>query len=129
MERHRGAAPACFRATGFITAPFCVQCAKPVVHAGQLSPESLCADCLADPPPWARARAALRYDPQTRRLVLPLKQSAGTACEARVKSGDRVNAGQIIGEPAPKALGAILHAPMAGIVREVNSEQIILEKS
>jgi Na+-translocating ferredoxin:NAD+ oxidoreductase RnfC subunit len=63
------------------------------------------------------------------RLVLPLKQSAGTACEAKVKSGDRVSAGQIIGEPAPKALGAILHAPMAGIVREVSSEQIILEKS
>jgi Na+-translocating ferredoxin:NAD+ oxidoreductase RnfC subunit len=63
------------------------------------------------------------------RLILPLKQSAGTACEAKVKSGDRVSAGQIIGEPAAKALGAILHAPMAGIVREVNSEQIILEKS
>jgi Na+-translocating ferredoxin:NAD+ oxidoreductase RnfC subunit len=63
------------------------------------------------------------------RLILPLKQSAGTACEAKVKSGDRVSAGQIIGEPAPKALGAILHAPMAGIVRDVNSEQIILEKS
>ena len=63
------------------------------------------------------------------RLILPLKQSAGTACEAKVKSGDRVSAGQIIGEPAPKALGAILHAPMAGIVREVNNEHIILEKS
>ena len=63
------------------------------------------------------------------RLILPLKQSAGTACEAKVKSGDRVNAGQIIGEHAPKALAAILHAPMAGVVRDVNSEQIILEKS
>ena len=63
------------------------------------------------------------------RLVLPLKQSAGTACEAKVKSGDRVSAGQIIGEPAPKALGAILHAPMAGVVREVTNDQIILEKS
>lgn len=63
------------------------------------------------------------------RLILPLKQSAGTACEAKVKSGDRVSAGQIIGEPAPKALGAILHAPMAAIVREVNNEHIILEKS
>jgi Na+-translocating ferredoxin:NAD+ oxidoreductase RnfC subunit len=62
------------------------------------------------------------------RLVLPLKQSAGTACLAKVNKGDRVSAGQIIGEPAPKALGAILHAPMAGVVREVNAEQIILEK-
>ncbi len=65
----------CFRQTGFITAPFCAHCAKPVVHDGQLSPEGICAQCLADPPPWRRARAALRYDQQTRRLVLPLKHA------------------------------------------------------
>jgi Na+-translocating ferredoxin:NAD+ oxidoreductase RnfC subunit len=63
------------------------------------------------------------------RLVLALKQSAGTACLPKVKNGDRVNAGQIIGEPAADALGAILHAPMAGVIREVNAQQIILEKS
>jgi Na+-translocating ferredoxin:NAD+ oxidoreductase RnfC subunit len=62
------------------------------------------------------------------RLILPLKQSAGTTCLAKVNRGDRVSAGQIIGEPAPQALGAILHAPMAGVVREVTAEQIILEK-
>jgi len=39
-----------------------------------------------------------------------------------------VSFGQIIGEPAPNALGAILHAPMAGTVREANDKQIILEK-
>jgi len=62
------------------------------------------------------------------RLILPLKQSAGTPCLAKVKAGDRVSEGQIIGEPAPNALGAILHAPMAGTVREVSALQIILEK-
>ena len=62
------------------------------------------------------------------RLVLPLKQSAGTPCLAKVKVGERVNAGQIIGEPAPNALGAILHAPMSGTVHEANEKQIILEK-
>lgn len=62
------------------------------------------------------------------RLVLPLKQSAGTACVPAVKNGERVSAGQMIGEPAAQALGAILHAPMAGVVREVNGEHIILEK-
>jgi Na+-translocating ferredoxin:NAD+ oxidoreductase RnfC subunit len=61
------------------------------------------------------------------RLILPLKQSAGTGCLAKVKVGDRVSAGQVIGEPAPNALGAILHAPMAGIVREVETGHIILE--
>jgi len=62
------------------------------------------------------------------RLVLPLKQSAGTACLAKVKAGDRVSAGQIIGEPAPNAMGAILHAPLAGRIREVTEQQIILER-
>jgi len=61
------------------------------------------------------------------RLVLPLKQSAGTACLPNVKAGDRVSAGQVIGEPAPKALGAILHAPLAATVALVNDQHIILE--
>ncbi len=63
-----------------------------------------------------------------KRLVLPLKQSAGTPCLPKVNGGDRVAAGQIIAEPAANALGAILHAPFDGIVREVNAQQIILEK-
>jgi Na+-translocating ferredoxin:NAD+ oxidoreductase RnfC subunit len=47
-------------------------------------------------------------DLQPRRVILPLKQSAGTACSPKVKPGDRVQAGQIIGEPAPNALGALM---------------------
>lgn len=61
---------ACFRATGFITEPCCVGCGAPL-QAGQ--PEAVCAECRASPPPWERGRAALRYDAQARRLVLPLK--------------------------------------------------------
>ncbi len=70
----------------------------------------------------------LRQEISPSRLVLPLKQSAGTPCISKVKAGDRVSAGQIIGEPAPNALGAILHAPMSGVVREADEKQIILEK-
>jgi prepilin-type processing-associated H-X9-DG protein len=62
------------------------------------------------------------------RLVLPLKQSAGTACLAKVQMGDRVAAGQLIGEPAANALGANLHAPIAARVQSVNEQQIILER-
>ncbi len=67
----------CFRETGFITAPYCETCGAPfsraeavvaVVRRGRM-----CGDCQDDPPPWARARAALRYDAQARRVVLPLK--------------------------------------------------------
>jgi Na+-translocating ferredoxin:NAD+ oxidoreductase RnfC subunit len=62
------------------------------------------------------------------RLYLPLKQSAGTPCLPVVKAGDRVQAGQVIGEPAANALGAVLHAPLEGVVREINDQQIVLER-
>lgn len=66
--------------------------------------------------------------PSSARLILPLKQSAGTPCLPKVKTGDRVTAGQIIGEPAPNALGALLHAPLSARVAEVSAQQIILER-
>ncbi len=73
--------------------------------------------------------APLRADAVSpNRLVLPLKQSAGTACQPKVRVGDRVHAGQIIGEPSPNALGAVLHAPLAGRVSEVTEHQIVLER-
>jgi Na+-translocating ferredoxin:NAD+ oxidoreductase RnfC subunit len=62
------------------------------------------------------------------RLVLPLKQGAGTTCQPKVRVGDRVSAGQIIAEPPPNALGAVLHAPLAGRVREVTEQQVVLER-
>ena len=62
------------------------------------------------------------------RLVLPLKQSAGSACIPAMKTGDRVTAGQLIARPAANALGAILHAPLAGRVAEVTEKQIVLER-
>jgi Na+-translocating ferredoxin:NAD+ oxidoreductase RnfC subunit len=60
------------------------------------------------------------------RLVLPLKQSAGTACVSKVSPGERVKAGQTLGEPAANALGAVLHAPMDGVVQTVTDQVIIL---
>jgi Na+-translocating ferredoxin:NAD+ oxidoreductase RnfC subunit len=62
------------------------------------------------------------------RLILPLKQSAGSPCAPKVKAGDHVAAGQIIGEPPPDAMGAILHSPMAGTIREVTPQHIVVEK-
>jgi Na+-translocating ferredoxin:NAD+ oxidoreductase RnfC subunit len=62
------------------------------------------------------------------RLVLPLKQSAGSPCQPKVKAGERVKAGQLIAEPAANALGATLHAPLAGTVREVTNHRIVLER-
>jgi ComF family protein len=61
----------CFRQTGFITEPCCHSCGAP--FATRAAAREPCAECRADPPPWRQARAALRYDAQARRIVLPLK--------------------------------------------------------
>jgi Na+-translocating ferredoxin:NAD+ oxidoreductase RnfC subunit len=61
-----------------------------------------------------------------RRAVLPLKQNAGSPNLPLVKAGDKVSAGQKIGEIPEKALGAPLHAPFAGTVEVVSEKQIVL---
>ena len=63
------------------------------------------------------------------RLVLLLKQSAGAPSVAIVKAGDRVIAGQQITEIAEKALGARIHAPVAGVVAEVTAQHIVIERN
>ena len=64
----------------------------------------------------------------SKRLVLPLKQSAGAPSVAIVKAGDRVTAGQQLTEIAEKALGARIHAPVAAVVTEVTAQAIILDR-
>jgi ComF family protein len=64
---------ACFRATAFVTEPCCLRCGMPFRHAGQGGLAHACAACTQDPPPWRQGRAALRYDDQARRIILPLK--------------------------------------------------------
>lgn len=62
-----------FGATGFITEPCCRSCGRPFEGVGQGGLDRACATCQADPPPWERGRAALRYDAQSRGLILSLK--------------------------------------------------------
>ena len=73
------------------------------------------------PAPWQ----AVEVRPQ--QVILPLKQNAGAANEPSVKPGDRVAAGQPLGAPPAKALGAPLHAPFAGRVVSVTN-RIVLER-
>lgn len=62
------------------------------------------------------------------RVVLPLKQSAGSPGTALVKTGDRVSEGQMIGNVAEKTLGAAIHAPFAGTVGEITANHIVLTR-
>ncbi|HET6308561.1 MAG TPA: double zinc ribbon domain-containing protein [Rhodopila sp.] len=63
----------CFGRTNFISDPCCLRCGVPFASAEQGGPERLCPACREHPPVFRHARAALRYDDQARRLILPLK--------------------------------------------------------
>jgi Na+-translocating ferredoxin:NAD+ oxidoreductase RnfC subunit len=60
------------------------------------------------------------------RVVLPLKQHAGAPAVPAVKAGARVREGDLVAAPAPNALGARLHASIAGTVRSID-EAIVIE--
>ena len=61
----------CWQSLDFLAGPACAVCAEPLPLA--LHPESRCGACLADPPPFARMRAAVAYGPIARALALKLK--------------------------------------------------------
>jgi Na+-translocating ferredoxin:NAD+ oxidoreductase RnfC subunit len=68
------------------------------------------------------------FKPYASRFVLPLKQSAGAACLAKVRSGDSVRNGQVIGEAPAGAMGATLHAPVDAKVLSISEQNIVLER-
>jgi ComF family protein len=74
--------PDCFRQTGFITEPFCRRCGVPFASAALGGRDMLCPGCRLAPPLFRQARAALRYDAQGRRLVLPFKHADRTELAA-----------------------------------------------
>ena len=63
----------CFRQTNFISAPCCAACGVPFTAHGQGGAEALCGTCREHRPDWGEARAALAYDEQARRILLPFK--------------------------------------------------------
>lgn len=92
--------PSCFEQTNFITAPCCIRCGVPFETVERGGHSGTCPNCLADPPPWGEARAALRYDAQAKRLILPFKY------------GDRVE--------NARALAAMMARAGASLLREAD---------
>lgn len=70
-------APGAWAALDFIARPFCETCGFPfdfdVTGEG-----ALCASCLADPPSYGRARAALKYNDASRDMILGFKHADKT---------------------------------------------------
>ncbi|WP_353198218.1 ComF family protein [Sandarakinorhabdus sp.] len=61
----------CFAALQFMGPPQCACCGVPLPHDGDAAAQ--CGACLADPPPFATARAPLAYGGPARQVVLALK--------------------------------------------------------
>ncbi|WP_174273343.1 ComF family protein [Sphingomonas bacterium] len=61
----------CWQSLDFLGGPACGACGVPMELAHH--PESRCGACLADPPPFDSARAAVAYGPIARALALKLK--------------------------------------------------------
>ena len=89
---------ACFARTQFITEPCCAQCGAPFGAAGQGGAAALCAACRTDPPEWGAARAALTYDDQARRVLLPFKH------------GDRIEIAHALAPMMARAGAALIAA-------------------
>jgi ComF family protein len=66
----------CWRGLTFLGPPQCRLCGYPMPHA--LPDAPLCPACAAEPPAYDRARAALRYDEDSRRLILAFKHADRT---------------------------------------------------
>ena len=67
-----GLCPPCWGGLHLLAPPWCRCCGFPLPHA--LADAPLCARCAATPPVFDRARAALRYDAHSSRVVLGFKR-------------------------------------------------------
>jgi ComF family protein len=66
----------CWGAISFFAPPWCTVCGLPFAHP--MGEGAVCAECARRQPSWDRARAVLRYDRHSRRLVLMLKHGDQT---------------------------------------------------
>ena len=63
---------------------------------------------------------------KTPEVTIPLNTHIGPPAQASVKVGDRVTAGQVIGNVADDALGCPAHASVNGTVKQIADSAIIL---
>lgn len=61
-------------------------------------------------------------------VTILLKQGIGKKTSPLVKIGDRVKEGQIIGDLDDKILGSKIHSSIDGIVKQVNENNVVVEK-
>ncbi len=76
--------PPCWSAITFVAEPLCRRCGLPFAFEAEdtaVQPDAEgydCGACLAEPPPYSRARAVMRYDDASRPLLLGFKHGDRT---------------------------------------------------
>ncbi len=77
--------------------------------------------------PYDTAAPFRRFEEETGRLTIPLRQHIGQPAAPVVKTGSKVKAGELIADvPAPQ-LGVGVHAPRTSEVISVNQEEIVIQ--
>ncbi|MEP3247098.1 MAG: ComF family protein [Sneathiella sp.] len=66
----------CWPDVTFISAPFCEQCGYPFEY--EVGTGMTCGNCLADPPPFTQGRSVLKYDAESRDMILSFKHADRT---------------------------------------------------
>ncbi|MBV9860299.1 MAG: ComF family protein [Alphaproteobacteria bacterium] len=76
VDRPDALCAACWAGMTFFAPPWCAICGLPFAHP--IGEGALCAGCARQRPSWQCARAVLRYDKNSRRLVLGFKHGDRT---------------------------------------------------
>ncbi|MBO1308395.1 4Fe-4S dicluster domain-containing protein [Enterococcus sp. 669A] len=73
-----------------------------------------------------KVEECVQFEPN--KVTIPLRMHIGAPSQAAVSEGDNVEVGTLIGKLPENALGANIHASIAGVVREVTPEMITIER-
>lgn len=94
----------CWGGMNFFAPPWCARCGLPFAHP--MGEDALCGACAGGRGSWDRARAVLRYDKNSRHLILGLKHAdhthvAGAFGRWMQRAGGEVLAGADLTVPVP----------------------------
>jgi ComF family protein len=94
VSRNQSLCPACWKAINFISDPYCQRCGLP--FEVPVETETLCTDCLTEPPDYTQARSVYVYDEASRPMIL------------KFKHGDQLHPAIAMGEWMSKAAAPLL---------------------
>ena len=86
----------CWGAVTFFAPPWCARCGLPFPHP--MGEGAVCGDCAREQHAWDRARSALRYDKNSRGLVLALKHADQTHLAGAFGGWMRRAGGEVLGD-------------------------------